>query len=170
MFFAPFNEKGTVPPQQAIEWMLQVCDVLSYLHHLSTPLVHRDVKPANLLVRSVDNQVVLLDFGAVKEIGTPLGTRIGAEGYSAPEQDRGQPCPQSDLYAIAPTLTFLLTGHSPLQYYKRKDNVFRLDVSQIPTIPPQLAQVIEKASAPKLKDRYQTGAELAAALKGCLNR
>ncbi|MDB9315561.1 protein kinase [Spirulina sp. CS-785/01] len=161
-------EKGTVPPKQAIEWMLQTCDILGYLHYLSTPLVHRDVKPANLLVRHVDNQVILLDFGAVKEIGTPLGTRIGAEGYSAPEQDRGQPCPQSDLYAIAPTLVFLLTGHSPLQYYKRKDNVFRLDVSAIPTIPPQLGQVIEKASEPKLKDRYQTMPELAAALANCL--
>ena len=62
------------------------------------------------MVRNSNNQIVVLDFGAVKEIGTTPGTRIGAEGYCAPEQERGQPLTQSDLYAIGPTLIFLLTG------------------------------------------------------------
>ncbi|MDY6783915.1 MAG: protein kinase [Cyanobacteriota bacterium] len=160
-------EKGPIAPQQAIEWMIQTCDILGYLHSLAPPLVHRDVKPANLMVRSIDNQIVLLDFGAVKEIGTPMGTCIGAEGYSAPEQDRGQPCPQSDLYAIGPTLTYLLSGESPLKYYQYQGRDYRLDVASIPTIAPQLRQVIEKASEPQLRDRYHTARELAEDLAQC---
>lgn len=160
-------EKGTVTPQQAIDWAIQICEILDYLHNLDPPLVHRDIKPANLMVRYLDKRVVLLDFGAVKEIGTPLGTRIGAEGYSAPEQERGQPCPQSDLYAIAPTLVFLLTGHSPLKYYQHQGDSYRLDVSNIPTIAPVLQQVIVKASEPKLKQRYKTVKELGRSLAQC---
>lgn len=160
-------EKGPVTPHQGIEWMIQTCDILSYLHSLEPPLVHRDIKPANLMVRHLDNRIVLLDFGAVKEIGTPLGTCIGAEGYSAPEQDRGQPCPQSDLYAIAPTLTYLLTGESPLKYYRYQNQEYRLCVAGIPTIAPQLQQTIEKACEPQLRYRYQTARELALALAGC---
>ncbi|MDY7014876.1 MAG: protein kinase [Cyanobacteriota bacterium] len=160
-------ETGPVTPHQAIEWMIQTCDILSYLHSLTPPLVHRDVKPANLMVRSLDNRIVLLDFGAVKEIGTPMGTCIGAEGYSAPEQDRGQPCPQSDLYAIGPTLTYLLSGESPLKYYRYQEKQYRLNVAGIPTIAPPLRQVIEKASEPSLHHRYHTARELAQALANC---
>ncbi|MBD2579057.1 protein kinase [Oscillatoria sp. FACHB-1406] len=161
-------QKGPVAPQLAIEWMLQTCDILGYLHSLDPPLVHRDVKPANLMLRNVDNRIVLLDFGAVKEIGTPMGTRIGAEGYSAPEQDRGQPCPQSDLFAIGPTLTFLLSGESPIRYYKSVDRDFRLSVGSIPSINAKLQHVIETASEPQLRRRYQTAKELFAALTDCL--
>jgi serine/threonine-protein kinase len=97
---------GPVTQLQAITWMIQTCDVLDYIHKQYPPLIHRDIKPANLIVRSLDNRIVVLDFGAVKEIGTAPGTRIGAEGYCAPEQERGQPLTQSDLYAIGPTLIF----------------------------------------------------------------
>ena len=99
-------ENGPVTPASAITWMIQTCDVLAYIHTQAPPLIHRDIKPANLMVRTTDNQIVVLDFGAVKETGTNLGTRIGAEGYCAPEQERGQPLIQSDLYAIGPTLFF----------------------------------------------------------------
>ena len=161
-------ERGPLTPPQAIDWMLQTCDILDYLHSLKPPLVHRDVKPANLMVRNLNNQIVLLDFGAVKEIGTPPGTRIGAEGYSAPEQDRGQPCPQSDLYAIGPTLIFLLTGNAPLKYYHLQGSGYRFDVSNIPTITPELGNVIKKVCEPRLSDRYQTTKELSQALAACL--
>ncbi|RMF22639.1 MAG: serine/threonine protein kinase, partial [Cyanobacteria bacterium J083] len=160
-------EQGPVSSQQAIEWMLQLCDILKYLHSLSPPLIHRDIKPANLMRRHLDKKIVLLDFGAVKEIGTPLATRIGAEGYSAPEQNRGKPTPQSDIYAIAPTLIFLLTGHNPVEYFRRRGGRFIFDVSGVPNIPPKLAQLIVKVSEYQAKDRYQTAAELEEALKLC---
>ena len=158
---------GPVTVQQAIEWMIQTCDILDYLHSSNPPLIHRDIKPANLMVRHRDNTIVVLDFGAVKEIGTAPGTRIGAEGYSAPEQDRGSPVTQSDLYAIGPTLIFLLTGVAPLKFYRMVGSAYGFDIAAIPTITPQLRKVIERVCQPKVRDRYQTAEELSQALATC---
>ncbi|MEA5595362.1 protein kinase domain-containing protein [Rivularia sp. UHCC 0363] len=159
--------KGPVTLNQAIEWMIQTCNILDYLHSQNPPLIHRDIKPANLMVRNFDNRIVVLDFGAVKEIGTAPGTRIGAEGYCAPEQERGQPLTQSDLYAIGPTLIFLLTGENPFKYYRQQGRSFRFDVAKVPTITPMLKEVIDKVTEPLPRDRYQTSKELAAALAEC---
>jgi len=159
---------GPVTVPQAIKWMIQTCDILDYIHSCSPPLIHRDIKPANLMVRHRDNSVVVLDFGAVKEIGTAPGTRIGAEGYSAPEQDRGSPVTQSDLYAIGPTLIFLLTGVAPLKFYRKLGDSYGFDVAGIPTITPKLRKVIERVCEPKVRDRYQTAKELSYALAACL--
>ncbi|MEH2412808.1 protein kinase domain-containing protein [Nostoc sp.] len=158
---------GPVTPNQAIAWMIQTCDILDYLHSQSPPLIHRDIKPANLMVRSSVNRIVVLDFGAVKEIGTAPGTRIGAEGYCAPEQERGQPLTQSDLYAIGPTLIFLLTGENPFKYYHQRGRNFKFDVAKVPTISSQLRDVIDRVTEPLPRDRYQTAKELAAALAAC---
>jgi serine/threonine-protein kinase len=156
---------GPVTPQQAIAWMVQTCDILNYLHSQEPPLIHRDIKPANLMVRGSNNSIVVLDFGAVKEIGTKPGTRIGAEGYCAPEQERGQPLTQSDLYAIGPTLIFLLTGENPLKFYRQQGRNFRVDVKGIPAITNQLRQVLECVTEPLPARRYHTAQELAQALK-----
>lgn len=159
--------KGPVTPSQGINWMIQTCDILGYLHSQDPPLIHRDIKPANLIVRNSHNRIVVLDFGAVKEIGTAPGTRIGAEGYCAPEQERGQPLTQSDLYAIGPTLIFLLTGESPFKFYRQRGRNFRFEVGKVPTITPQLREVIDRVTEPLPRDRYQTAKELAAALAVC---
>ncbi|MBH8574687.1 protein kinase [Nostocaceae cyanobacterium CENA369] len=158
---------GPVTPNQAIAWTIQTCDILDYLHSQEPPLIHRDIKPANLMVRNSNNQIVVLDFGAVKEIGTTPGTRIGAEGYCAPEQERGQPVTQSDLYAIGPTLIFLLTGENPFKFYRQRGRNFRFDVTSIPTITPQLRAIIDRVTEQLPRDRYQTAKELAGALAAC---
>lgn len=159
--------KGPVTPTQAITWMIQTCDILDYLHSQDPPLIHRDIKPANLMVRNANNRIVVLDFGAVKEIGTTPGTRIGAEGYCAPEQERGQPVTQSDLYAIGSTLIFLLSGESPFKYYRQRGRTFRFDLTNIPTITPKLREVIDRVTEPLPRDRYQTAKELTVALALC---
>lgn len=161
-------ERGPVVPAIALDWMIQTCEVLEYIHSQIPPIIHRDIKPANLMVRHIDNRVVVLDFGAVKEIGTPLGTRIGAPDYSAPEQNRGQPLTQSDLYAIGPTLIFLLTGQSPHQYYGRRGQEYRFNVENVPTITPKLRSVIDRVTEPKPNNRYQNARELSKALAACL--
>ncbi|QSJ19811.1 protein kinase [Nostoc sp. UHCC 0702] len=158
---------GPVTPNQAIAWMIQTCDILDYLHSQDPPLIHRDIKPANLMVRNSNNQIVVLDFGAVKEIGTTPGTRIGAEGYCAPEQERGQPLTQSDLYAIGPTLIFLMTAENPFKFYRQRGRNFRFDVASVPTITPQLREIIDRVTEPLPRDRYQTAKELAVALAAC---
>lgn len=158
---------GPVTPSRAIAWMIQTCDILDYLHRQEPPLIHRDIKPANLMVRSSNNQIVVLDFGAVKEIGTAPGTRIGAEGYCAPEQERGQPLTQSDLYAIGPTLIFLLTGENPFKFYRQRGRNFRFDLTSVPTFTPQLREIVDRVTEQLPRDRYQTAKELAAALAAC---
>jgi serine/threonine-protein kinase len=110
----------------------------------------------------------VLDFGAVKEIGTPPGTRIGVEGYTAPEQDRGQPLPQSDLYAIGPTLIFLLTAQSPQKFYGKIARGYGFKLDNIPTIAPKLREIILRTTAAKPGERFQTAQQLARALATCL--
>jgi serine/threonine protein kinase, bacterial len=160
--------RGPVSGRQAIEWMIQTCEVLDYIHSQKPPIVHRDIKPANLLVRHRDNCIAVLDFGAVKEIGTPPGTRIGVEGYTAPEQDRGQPLPQSDLYAIGPTLIFLLTAEGPQKFYGKIARGYGFKLENIPTIAPKLRETILRTTASKPGDRFQTAQQLARALAACL--
>lgn len=160
--------KGALTRPRAIELMIQVCQILDYLHSLNPPLIHRDVKPANLMMRFLDGRLMLLDFGAVKEVGTSLDTRIGVEGYTAPEQYRGKPCPQSDLYAIGATLIFLLSGKAPMQYYRYQGTRYEFDVDSVPNITPELKEIITKACEPNVKDRYQTALELSETLSACL--
>lgn len=162
------NQRGATDPERTIRWMIQVCDIVDYLHSLEPPLVHRDIKPANLMLRNLDSRLMLLDFGAVKELGTALETRIGVEGYSAPEQYRGKPCPQSDIYGIGTTIIFLLTAEAPMQYYRYQSNKFEFDIESIPNVPTNLAKVLKIACQPEPRDRYQTAKELSEALSNCL--
>jgi serine/threonine protein kinase, bacterial len=162
------NQRGETDPDRTIKWMIQVCDILKYLHNLEPPLVHRDIKPANLMLRNLDSRLMLLDFGAVKELGTALETRIGVEGYSAPEQYRGKPCPQSDIFGVGTTTIFLLTGNTPMQYYRYQGNKFEFDIGSIPNLPSNLSHVLTKACQSEPSDRYQTAEELSAALFACL--
>lgn len=161
-------QRGPVPLSQAIDWMIQTCEVLEYIHSLDPPIVHRDIKPANLMVRTIDNRIVVLDFGAVKEIGTPLGTCIGAPDYTAPEQNRGEPLTQSDIYAIGATLIFLLTAESPQKFFELHGQSYGFNVKNDPRITPAVRATIEKATQAKPSDRYQTAAQLARALADCL--
>ncbi len=162
------NQRGATDPERTIRWMIQICDVVEYLHNLDPPLVHRDIKPANLMLRNLDSRLMLLDFGAVKELGTALETRIGVEGYSAPEQYRGKPCPQSDIYGIGTTIIFLLTGQAPMQYYRYQSNKFEFNIESIPNLPTNLGKVLSIACQPEPRDRYQTANEMLEALANCL--
>lgn len=161
-------QQGPVPPAQAITWMLQACDVLSYLHSQTPPVLHRDLKPSNMLVRAQDNRVVIIDFGAVKEVSELPGTRIAVEGYSAPEQNLGRPQISSDLYAIGATLIFLLLGQSPLKIYKNTGRGYRFQLDEVPQIPVALKAVIRRLTKANPEDRYQSAADLALALRACL--
>jgi serine/threonine protein kinase, bacterial len=156
---------GSISLNLAIDWMVQLCGILGYIHQQQPPLIHRDIKPANLLLRNVDRKIFLLDFGAVKQIGTLGGTRIGAPDYMAPEQNNGQPCIQSDLYAIGPTLIFLLTGRNPADFIELDAEGFRFNVSQIPNVTPGLQGIIDGLTQRRPRDRYQTAAEVAQALE-----
>jgi serine/threonine-protein kinase len=158
-------DRGTVTLDRALDWTIQTCDILGYIHAAQPPLIHRDIKPANLLVRTIDKRIFLLDFGAVKEIGTRGGTKIGAPDYMAPEQNNGQPCTQSDLFAIGPTIVFLLTGHNPTEYIELTADGYRFNISHLPDVPPALQSLIDRVTQRQPRERYQTAAELAQALQ-----
>ena len=94
----------------------QLLEILQYLHQQSPPLIHRDLKPHNI-IRNDDGRVFLVDFGAVQDVyrNTLLkgSTVAGTFGYMAPEQFRGAAVPASDLYGLGATILYLLTHRSP---------------------------------------------------------
>lgn len=158
---------GPVSLPLALDWIVQVGWILDYLHCLNPPVIHRDIKPANLMLRHRDRRIFLLDFGAVKESGTPWATRIGAEHYSAPEQTQGKPRTQSDLYALGTTLVFLLTGKSPRTFCRDEGTGYRLRAEEIPGFSPQLQSVLMCLTEPDPRQRYQTAREAIGALQAC---
>jgi serine/threonine protein kinase len=94
----------------------QLLEILQYLHQQSPPIIHRDIKPQNI-IRNDDGQIFLVDFGAVQNVyqNTLLkgSTVAGTYGYMAPEQFRGAAMPASDLYGLGATVLYLLTHRSP---------------------------------------------------------
>ncbi len=108
---APLDEAGVLP------WIRQVCDALTYLHTRTPPIVHRDIKPDNIII-TADGRAMLVDFGISKVYDPNRGTTVGAKavtpGYSPLEQyGRGRTDPRSDVYSLGATLYMLLTGQTP---------------------------------------------------------
>jgi outer membrane protein assembly factor BamB/tRNA A-37 threonylcarbamoyl transferase component Bud32 len=155
------------PQEEAINWALQVCDVLAYLHSQKPPVVFRDVKPGNLILRH-DGRIMVIDFGIAKvfEHGQ-RGTMIGTEGYSPPEQYRGVAEPRGDLYALGATLHHLLTGRDPrleppFTFHERPIRLFN------PNVLPEIESAVSKSLAYDIEDRWSTAAEMGMALRSAL--
>ena len=103
-------------PRQVMARIAEIAEILTYLHGLSPPIIHRDIKPQNLIRRSGDGALVLIDFGSVRDtlVGTLGGTMsVGTVGYMAPEQITGEVLPASDLYALGALAVHLLTRQPP---------------------------------------------------------
>lgn len=136
----------------------QVLEILVYLQSLYPPVVHRDIKPQNL-IRQADGQLQLIDFGSVQAIAreTFLGsnTFVGTLGYMPPEQLQGQSTPQSDLYALGATLVFLLTGRSPDQLQRQR---LRIDFRPYATVSDRFATWLDQLLAPLPEDRFSSAA------------
>lgn len=162
------DQQGPLSPPQALRWTIQACNILDYLHRHDPPILHRDLKPSNILVRKRDNRVFIVDFGAVKEASLMPGTRIAVEGYSAPEQDLGRPTIHSDLYGIGATLLFLVSGQSPLQFYKNLGHGHRIELANILNIPMPLKRIIERVTHPNPERRFQSAMDLKQAMQSCL--
>lgn len=134
-------EEQTEPLKQelALEWLIQLCDVLGYLHSQKPqPIVFRDLKPSNIMLDQ-HNHIRLIDFGIAKafDMGNK-GTMIGTEGYSPPEQYRGQATPAGDIYALGATFHHLLTRQDP-----RLEPPFTFAERPIHTVNPTVAAAFE---------------------------
>jgi len=105
---------GFLPEEQVLTWAIELCDVLAFLHnHKPDPIIFRDMKPSNIMINS-NGDVILIDFGIAKTFQAgQKGTMIGTEGYSPPEQYRGDASPLADVYALGATIHHALTRRDP---------------------------------------------------------
>jgi serine/threonine-protein kinase len=107
------QEHGPQKETMSIVWAKQIADILTYLHELDPPIVHRDLTPDNLIVEE-DGAISLIDFGAANQfLSTATGTIIGKTSYMSLEQFRGKSSPPCDIYSYGCTLQFLLLGIDP---------------------------------------------------------
>ena len=148
-------------------WGVALCELLSYLHTLPVPVVFRDLKPANILLRQADKRLVVVDFGIARPfVAGQVGTVVGTPGYAPPEQYQGLATPQSDIYALGATLHRLLTGYDP-EAHAESAGGFGIPPAQSlnPSISPALAAVVARALELVPAARYATAGEMGDALR-----
>ena len=156
--------EGAFPQDEVIRWGRQLCNVLGYLHSQNPPIIYRDLKPANIMLRP-DGNIELIDFGTAREYktGNQEDTiNIGTVGYAAPEQygGRGQSDARTDIYCLGVTLYQLVTGKSPCE-----PPYLIVPIRQWnPELSPELEEVILRCTELEPEDRYQSCAELYEAL------
>ncbi len=141
---------GSLPESRVIEIARELCDVLSYLHGFHPPIIYRDMKPGNIIL-TPEGRVVLIDFG-IARIFTPQGkaTLIGTPGFAPPEQYTGSVDERSDIYSLAATLHYFLTGRDP---EKNPPFSFPSVHALKPEASPFLARAIDKALSYKVEAR-----------------
>ncbi len=155
---------GAQSQEDVIEWSKQLCDVLGYLHSRKPPIIYRDMKPANVMLKP-DGNISLIDFGTAREFKSSSvedTTCLGTQGYAAPEQygGHGQTDARTDIYCLGATMYHLVTGHNPStppyeMYPIRQWN---------PMLSSGLEEIIIKCTQRNPNDRYQSCAELLYAL------
>lgn len=159
------EEYGAQPQENVIEWAKQLCDVLGYLHSRQPPIIYRDMKPANIMLKP-DGNVTLIDFGTAREFkekNLADTTCLGTVGYAAPEQfgGMGQTDARTDIYCLGATLYHLVTGMNPCEPpYEIKPI---RDIN--PALSSGLERIIQKCTQRDPNDRYQSAAELMYALE-----
>ena len=162
---AAWVEKGWHPTEAEIKEIAgQILDILSYLHQLNPPIIHRDIKPQNI-IRQADGKIFLVDFGAVQDIyrnTISLGaTFVGTVGYMPPEQLRGKAYCASDLYSLGGTLLYLLTHRSPDELPQKR---MKIDFRSRVQISPEFANWLELMLEPIFEDRFQSATQALNAL------
>ena len=173
------NDSGRkLSHSQAIEYMASICDAVDYAHQRG--MIHRDIKPANLMLTTT-GQVILMDFGIAKIVGgtrhTATGAVVGTAMYMSPEQIKGeQPDRRTDVYSLGVTLFEMVSGRPPfdaqsamtLMMMHINDPIPNIK-SLNPEVPDALVAIINKALAKDPNNRYQTTAQMAAALRNALS-
>ena len=159
-----------IEQEKIVYWAVELCDVLNYLHsHKPEQIIFRDMKPSNVMINH-HNHVILIDFGIAKPFqGSQRGTMIGTEGYSPPEQYRGEASHLADIYAMGATLHHLLTKRdprleAPFSFGERPVRQFN------PKVSPELESVVVKSLQYSPQDRYQTALEMKDALLGVIKK
>ena len=159
------DTEGAQDPERVIAWAKQLCDVLAYLHSRNPPIIYRDMKPANIMLRP-DGTVTLIDFGTAREYKPARSEDtawLGTRSYAAPEQfgGQGQTDGRTDIYNLGATMYHLVTGYSPADtdynIYPVGKFIPRLQGSG-------LEKVIAACCRPAPADRFQSAGQLMYAL------
>ena len=151
------SEFGAQPEELVIGWAKQLCDALSYLHSQKPPIIYRDMKPANVMLKPEGN-IKIIDFGIAreyKEQNLSDTTVLGTKGYAPPEQYNGQTDARSDIYALGMTMHHLLTGVDP-----RKGEAYAPVRVYNPELSEGIEIIINKCVQPAAENRYQSCADL----------
>lgn len=159
--------QGAQPQEKVILWSKQLCDVLEYLHTQNPPIIYRDMKPENVMLKP-DGNVVLIDFGAArtfKSEETNDTAWLGTRGYAAPEQygGFGQTDFRTDIYGLGATMYHLVTGRHPGKppYEMYPVRRWNRDLSS------GLEKIIQKCTRKNPRERYQSCADLKRDLEHC---
>lgn len=154
------KEYGPSSQEYIIEWGKQLCEVLGYLHSRPSPIIYRDLKPANVMLRP-NGTIALIDFGTAREYKNANiedTTCLGTYGYAAPEQfgGMGQTDARTDIYCLGMTLYHLITGHNPCEPPYEIKNIREVR----PEISEGIAKIIYKCTQKNPNERYQSCEEL----------
>ncbi|HEY9774129.1 MAG TPA: serine/threonine-protein kinase [Planktothrix sp.] len=151
--------EGPQPDAVVIDMAKQICDILEYLHGLAPPVVHRDLTPDNLMV-VIDGSIKVIDFDVAQEMSSARTTTIaGKPRYMPPEQFRGTPTPESDLYALGATMFYLLTGKEPEPMTVCRPQSVKVGVSD------ELESIVALCTQQEAKWRFASATELKDKLK-----
>jgi serine/threonine protein kinase/predicted TPR repeat methyltransferase len=160
------------PQEEVVEFLQDVLTTLTFVH--DQQVIHRDIKPSNLIRRKQDNKIVLIDFGAVKQIGgqplsfeeeTTFTIAVGSSGYMPNEQLAGRPRYCSDVYSLGVVGIQMLTGLSPakLRYDPRTGELLWRD--RVEQLSPELGDVLDLMVRYDYRQRYQSASEALEALQ-----
>lgn len=165
------NDGYPISVEDVISWGKQLCDVLYYLHTRPAPIIYRDMKPSNVMLKP-DGEISLIDFGTARVFKTGNSedtTCLGTPGYAAPEQygGNGQSRPQTDIYCLGATMHHLITGRDPAATPFNFPKITQCRPTLLDETPRDLRNVllglemiIDKCTQYEIKDRYQSCAEL----------
>lgn len=154
------QRKQVFSERQVCELMLELAEILEYLHSQEPPIIHRDIKPQNLM-RHSNGKLQLIDFGAVYQAVNARAsseTLIGSPGYAPPEQIFGEPVPQSDLYATGATMLRLLTGIHPSKLFNNATK--RMEWETKVKVSSGVAQLLRELLAVNIRKRLRSATEL----------
>lgn len=154
------------PIPMIIEWAKAVCDVLTHMHNQSPPLIHRDLKPDNIMLLEDQKSIKMIDFGTARDLGKTIKermagkTRVYTEGYAPPEQIVGKPEARSDLFALAATMYHLATAKAPEGFYTAKEIETQLGDGTLPAPQRWFYDLIRINLAEDMNERYFSAKEI----------
>jgi serine/threonine-protein kinase len=140
----PLNEAGV------LDIAAQILEILSYLHKQSPPVIHRDLTPDNIIMGS-DGMIKLIDFSVAQEVSSGVtGSVVGKPNYISPEQFRGKPATQSDIYSLGATMFYLLVGRDPSTISVSHPK------TECDAISTELDDVVARCTQTELSKRYES--------------